>query len=177
MGAEQKVRLVWGLAAVLVGAAALPACGPARHPLVSVGPAAPPSVPIAPSAVPFVAKGTQIAKIALERWRGGGPVPTSQVEHLVLRRPDGSDPWEAQQFARLSDWLERSGFFSRPHASEEKRGVIMLDPSGLVITVLRGGRTFEVRNLGGQRDDELWETEMMIRGTDAAMRRHRKFGE
>lgn len=166
------VRLVSGLAVALVGAAVIPACGPARRPSASVGPAASPSVPVVSPAVPSVSKGGPITKIVLERWPGGGPAYDWQVERLVLRRPDGSDPRASEQFERLSDWLERSGFFSRPGDAEGTQSGIMVDPRGLVITVTRGGRSFQVRSLGGMRDNELWETETLIRGTSAALTRY-----
>lgn len=116
--------------------------------------------------------GPPITKIVLERI-GGGPRAKWQKLYIVLRRSDSADAWEATTFDHLARWLETSSFFSRQSGYVPPARLFPLDVGHLMIQVTRGGRASQVWSYNGARDDELWETEMVIRGTQATLTRHR----
>jgi len=112
-----------------------------------------------------------ITQIVLERV-GGGPQYEWQKVHLVLQRPGDTDSQAAEEFAHLSRWLETSGFFTRKSGYVDPAKLFPADVGHLMIKVTRGGRVAQVWSYNGWRDGELWETETMIRGTEATLLRY-----
>lgn len=115
----------------------------------------------------FVAKPSppQVTEVTLERISGGPQPDDLPPDKVVLRRAELSDHFTAPTFDRLAQWLQASGFFSRKGGTAS--APFLPDAGSLTITVVRGGRTKQVVSFNGLRDEELWQTEMVIRGAAA----------
>lgn len=111
---------------------------------------------------------TAITEIVLERV-GGGPQWSGDgwpQDKIVLRPQAKSALSPPDEFPRLAQWLQKSGFFVRRSgyiASPLLRG----DVGYLMITAARGSQRKQVYSYNGIRDAELWQTEMVIRGVAA----------
>lgn len=110
-----------------------------------------------------------ITEITLERV-GAGPQWSGKgwPQDKIILRPS-SPAVSGDSFQRLSRWLQQSGFFSRK-TGDAKLPVFLGDAGYLKITAVRGGQRKQIYSLNGLRDQELWQTEMNIRGTAQAMR-------
>jgi hypothetical protein len=159
-------RVVWGAAFSLLGLGAmLSACGQVPHTTVKNRRATSASSP-----APTVA-GKPITQIVLERVGGGPQYPWQKID-ITLQRPADTNYQEADVFNHLSRWLETSGFFTRKSGYIDPAKLFPSDVGHLMIKVMRGDQVAQVWSYNGDRDDELWETETMIRGTEATLLRY-----
>jgi len=126
----------------------------------------------ASSPAPTPVAGKPITQIVLERVGGGPQYPWQKVA-ITLERPADTKYPDAEVFAHLSHWLETSGFFARKSGYVEPSKLFPADVGYLMITVTRGGQVTQVWSYNGQRDDELWETETLIRGAEATIARYK----
>ena len=114
--------------------------------------------------------GKPITQIVLERVGGGPQYPWQKID-ITLQRPADTNYREAHVFNHLSHWLETSGFFVRKSGYVDPAKLSPGDVGHLMIKVIRGGQVTQVWSYNGQRDDELWETETLIRGAEATIAR------
>ncbi len=128
------------------------------------------AAPGAAAAAPQKASHKPITEITLERvgggpqWSGHGwPQDTIVLHPIANTGSNGPD-----EFAGLAQWLKKSGFFSRQEGRAAR--LFPLDVGYLVITVSRGSERKQVFSYNGERDAELWQTEMVIRGVAATRR-------
>jgi len=113
-----------------------------------------------------------VTEITLERV-GGGPQWSGNGwpdDKIILRPSPNAVPGDS--FHRLSRWLQASGFFSRKTGLSPRRAArsIMPDAGYLALSVVRGDQRKWVYSYNGVRDEELWQTEMSIRGTAQEMK-------
>jgi hypothetical protein len=161
-------RAVLSVAFSLLGLGAmLCACGQIPHATVRDRRGTSVSSPVPPRAI-----GKPITQIVLERV-GGGPQFKWQIIDITLQRPADTNSQAASEFAHLSRWLETSGFFKRKSGYVDPAKLFPGDVGHLMIKVMRGGRVVQVWSYNGERDDELWETETMIRGAEATLARYK----
>ena len=105
-----------------------------------------------------------VTKIVLERV-AGGPHFSGQgwpQDKIVLRPQASNDFIPPDDFLHLANWLKKSGFFARK--SGYSANLTPTDIGYLRITVIQGGKQKQVYSYNGERDSELWQTEMTIRG-------------
>ena len=115
---------------------------------------------------------SSITKIVLERV-GGGPQPNGHgwpQDKIVLRPQAEADIIPPDEFLNLANWLKKSGFFTRKFGYRDRASIVPSDVGYLRIIVVQGGEQKQVYSYNGQRDAELWQTEMTIRGAAAAIK-------
>ena len=106
----------------------------------------------------------RITEIRLERI-SGGPQFTGNgwpQDRIVLRPQTKDFSSSPDEFRRLAQWLQKSGFFTRK--SGYRTSSFPSDVGYLVITAVRGSYRKQVYSYNGSRDAEFWQTEMVIRG-------------
>lgn len=161
-----SARASWGIAFSLLGlGAVLRAVGQVPH-----GETRERRTSSASAPTPIPGGGKPITLIVLERVGGGPQYPWQKIS-IKLERPADTNYQEAEVFNHLSHWLETSGFFARKSGYADPSQLFPADVGHLMIKVTRGEQVTQMWSYNRQRDDELWETETMIRGAEATIMR------